>query len=225
MAATITIRNDEGLRAVRRMNAALDESRWQPVVERSAVKTIKDHFLMLERTRANKRGWPRSHYWLKTSKGVSSSRKPGQVTVAVNEVGFRLHLEGGTVRPGRNPSWVTGRPTQWLTIPARAEAYGFRSKEFANLEFVKFSKTSAALVAKEGGVKPAEGRRMGARATKLLTKQNPLGTVFFWLVKERVVRPDPTVLPSEQVLAGAIRDALRDQLQAVWDRGHKGGTR
>lgn len=223
MAVTINLRNDSGARLVRSLSRALQERNWQPVVERSAANSIKNHLAGLDTSKANRRNWPRTHFFAKCARSVSSQSSPGNVKISIAQVGFRLALEGGVVRPGRNPSSATGRPTQWLTIPARSEAAGKRAVEFGNLKFRKFRDDLAGLIAGEGGADVGKGRRIGKAARNALRRANQEGVVMFWLVKSTTHRPDPSILPTERALVADIARGLDSYFAAIRDRATVGG--
>lgn len=216
MSLSITIPNDSGLRVVRALVRGLVESRWQPVVEEAAADSIRDHLAKAESGRPNKMGWPRQHWWAKAARSVSSARRPGMVTVSIAQLGFRQRLEGGVIRAGRNISSKTGQPTQWLAIPARAEAYGKRPGEFGNLKFTRIETGGFALVAATGGA--TRQRKIKGQIRAAVLRGAEEGLVMFWLRRSVRQKPDPTVLPTEQAMFTMIHTRLDDFFQALVDR-------
>jgi hypothetical protein len=153
----------------------------------------------------NKLGAPSTGYWESAAQGTSS-RLVSDTTanVSVNQVGIRLHLLGGTVRP------VTRK---YLTIPAIAEAHGKRATEIPGL-FVLRNKAGfpCALARHEPGHGKSDFEGV---------------VIYFWLVKSAKHRPDPTVLPSTAVLGQALRRRATAYYQRELQkaaRGQKGGA-
>jgi hypothetical protein len=108
------------------------------------------------------------------------------VVISITEQGFAQRYFGGD---------ITGNPL--LTIPARAEAYGHRAREF-DLKLIKFPSGIFALI------DPAEDPHEG--------------DVWYWLVHEVHQVGDPTILPTDDEIYGAALKAHTDYLQLVWDQ-------
>lgn len=223
MAASITIDvvNDAGLMAAQRL-ALLDRpGTFEPVIKRAAANTVKAHFAQLQADRPNKQGWPRRNYWAGCARSVTQSHRPGLVTISITQLGFRLRLEGGIVTPGKGISTKSGKPTQFLTIPARPEAYKATAKQYGNLQFA-YVDGRPALVAKEGGA-------TRERVVKGLTRSSVIkgaiqGTVMYWLARKTTHQPDPSVLPTKEKMMGEISSAIGDAVDALVDRGQAGGA-
>lgn len=213
---TINVVNDAGLTAAQRL-ALLDRpNTFEPVIKRALSNTVKGHFANLQADRPNKMGWPRRNFWASCARSVTQTHVPGKVTVSITQVGFRLRLEGGVVKPGKNISTWSGKPTRWLTIPARPEAYKATAKQFGNLVFA-YVDGRPALVANEGGATRLRVVKGAVRSSVI--KGAIVGTPVFWLAGKTTHKPDPTVLPTREVMLGEISKAIGDAVDAIADRG------
>jgi len=93
---------------------------------------------------------------------------------------------------------ISGKP--FLTIPATAEAYGRRAREFDNLRLILFPSGAGALVEK---------------GQKWVSGQTP---VFYWLVREVVQNPDPTVAPDPDEVMDSVERETSDYLERLLER-------
>ena len=92
-----------------------------------------------------------------------------------------------------------GSGKTYLTIPACAEAYGKRAKEFADLVFV----------------------RLGPRMTPTLSRKLKTGEglqVMYWLTKQTKIKEDRNLLPFDDIGPDA-RDTTRKYLQGIMRKG------
>jgi len=187
--------------------ALIAELRGPGTVTAAAVgvaNETRDWFAGLEQTRPNKMGFPRSHFWSDVRGSVQNPQLSGDqaATVAITHVGIRQRLEGGKIVPLKG---------EYLTIPANAQAYSHLAREFHNLHF-GFAEN------RYGGLSPAlientsqeftVGRKKkdGTRTVKPGRERG--GEVFFWLVRQVYQPADPSVLPPEERLVGAVEKAV-----------------
>ena len=146
-----------------------------------------------------------------------------KVGVALRRYGTAM-LEGGMLRP---------KNAKYLAIPNSfsgviAEVYGHSPREFENLRVV-FGRRSdgtvgpIALAADEGGArnKGRGGKQVRAKLTEAergaaanvgRTSKSSEGEIMFWLKKEVYQRPDYSVLPEQETLEQAGRDAAIEWL-------------
>ncbi len=115
--------------------------------------------------------------------------------MSVKQVGIRLHWFGGTVTPGKSISHITGRPTQYLTIPAIAEAHGKSAREIPDLELVRGQGGRAIALAQTGG---ESGRK----------HKKTRGMIFYWLVKSATIRSNHDILPTNRDMRVEIKRAV-----------------
>lgn len=173
---SITVTDDTTPR-LHKVAGALRRPDMRMVMGRAVATHLRRHFSQLDRNRENGMRGKRTHFYGQVRDAVQQPQLAGGegVKVSINHIGIAQRYFGGTIAPVS---------ANWLTIPARAEAYGRRAREFSNLAFVRFRADLAGLVQVGGGDK--EG-----------------GGLFYWLVKRVTQQPDSTVLPSDQ----EIRDA------------------
>lgn len=189
--------------------AALQGARLNTQIGRGVAELFRLNFRNLDRERANALGGKRTHFYSDAMKATFSSGDDEGATVTVAALGIRQRLLGGTIKP---------REGKYLTIPARAEAYGRRAREFQNLKFVRLSGGRGMLVADGAG-------RAGHSSKKHIGSKEE-GLVYFWLVPSVHQDADPTVLPNE----GAIRAVVAGVVTMAWNRrqaagGNSGGPR
>ena len=172
---------------------------------RAAANLVKDHLFGLDSTRPNALGGKRTHFYASAAKSVSNPKPTGAgVSFTINQIGLAQRWLGGTIRAGAGISSATGRATQYLAIPARAESYGKAPSEFPDLRFVP----------RKGGGMLIQALQTAIKWTKKGAEKafETGGGVMFWLVKEVTQRPDPTVLPTEDAIEHAAASAMESYL-------------
>lgn len=173
------------------------------VMGRAIATKLRTHFSERDKTKPNKFGGKRTHFWGQVRRSIQQPELIGGdgIKIAINHVGAAQRFFGGDIEPVNR---------DWLTIPARAEAYGKRAREFDDLHFVFFRTGLAALVQNEqtklGGGKKKKNETLG-------------GGILFWLVKHVHQDPDPTVLPREDELRDAAFESGDKYLTALAQRG------
>jgi hypothetical protein len=141
-----------------------------------------------------------TNFWKAASRATSHQVEGLGVVVSVNKIGVRQRFYGGTITPQKG---------KYLTIPARAEAYGKSAREFDNLKFIKFANGTAALVEKEAiQVKWGRKKKDGTRNIKSVRETG--GGIMYWLKESVTQVADPTVLPSDEKLTEAAVEGLRE---------------
>lgn len=171
----------------------------------------------------NKMGWPSTNFWGKQAKSVRSSSESNNlgasVRLSMGTVGLLQRLNGGTITAGKSISRYSGKPTKFLTIPARAEAYGKRAFEFKNLR-VQFGRGGMPVALVEADATSVslgpKNRKTGARS---YSAKETGGAVMYWLVKSVTQRPDPSTIPATEMIANTVVFALSETA----DRIAKGG--
>lgn len=171
-------------------------------VGEAEVKLFQNHFL---NAGANKNSWPTTAFWPRAARAVNFQASDNGVIISVNQQGVRQRYAGGDIFP------TNGH--QYLTIPARAEAYGKRAGEFNNLK-VAFSRGHAFALVEADATKITKGKK-GDFSTDTVG-----GGVYFWLVKSVHQQPDPTVLPDPR----DIRDVAMGTINDIVERISNGGA-
>lgn len=186
--------------AIGRVNDFLKSDSMRKIAGYTGALVVKENFQQLDETRGNKLGGRRTHYYSSARRSTSFYLDGEDVVINIAQVGIALHYYGGVVNAGVNDSFITGKPTKYLTIPACAEAYGRSASDFENLVIVwgKGRKPVGLAI----GVPVEETARRGP----VLTKNTRLvpGQVMYWLKESITVTPDKTVLPSSSTLGTAI---------------------
>lgn len=225
IAADIRIEGDLGLAPLRRR--ITNKRALLQVAGRSGRNTYVDHLRARQATHGNKRGWTRTNFWAKAASAVSFAPVDDDtVEISTPAIGVSLQyygtggLPGGVLRP------LTGT---YLTLPATAEAYGKRAREYSDLEF------GFALDPETGRMRPALVRRADSlvalhrRARKNRGRDVPLpfgpgseassGAPIFWLVRKVKQAGDPTVLPPEGRIADNAMADVDEYLAILDERG------
>jgi hypothetical protein len=169
-----------------------------------------DHFTDLEQDSvhhktAQRLGAQSTGFYAEAARSVQMPEISGDdVTISINgPVGLAQRFFGGTIVPKKG---------NWLTIPAIAAAYGARARTFNNLRFVYFRPDLAALVERLAAT-VQRGRNGVYRAV-----QSSVGTVVYWLKPSVTQAADPTVLPTEDRLAGVAITAGQETFGRLWER-------
>ena len=181
-----------------------------------ASELIQRHLVALNAARPNALGGKRTNFYSRAAKATNYQVKPGEVTVVIAHQGIRQRYQGGFIRP------TGGR--KYLTIPAIPEAYGKRASELNNLRFGFTEGRSGNLVpalveASATKVKFGRARQDGSRRTTITG--NVGGRAFFYLVRQVFQQADPSVLPTNDQIAGAAVKAGDVAIQTAANKGAK----
>lgn len=114
---------------------------------------------------------------------------PDGALLSIAQEGLAQRYFGGTIE---------AKAGSFLTIPAQAQAYGHRAREFSNLRLIMFPSGLAALIDKD--------------------EPEHEGGVMYWLVRSVTQAADPTVLPTEDAMLDPAITAVRDQISTVFER-------
>ena len=213
MNTTINI-TDYASPALREMMAGVSAARLNPRLGAAVSRLVQDHLAMKE-GQPNKSGFPSQHFYANAARSTFWTADSAGATVTISQTGFAQRCFGGTIKPGRTISKFTGRPTQYLTIPARGEASGKRAGEFGNLKVLWGRNGPYALAADEGGAtrRVFQGRE-GTRPEHPV-KGLERGVIVFWLVKEVTQDADPSVLPSEEEVQTTLAQTTASAISRI----------
>ena len=185
-------------------------SRILPVIARSVRNSMRENFDALEDERPNQLGGTRTHYYSRARALTSYYIEGDSAVVFTTKVGTNLRYYGGTVEAGANPSYITGQPTKYLTIPATAESYGKRAADFPELEVL-------------WGRNGPYG--LGRVTRRTITRGDSFGVshaqsveVLFWLRKSVTVPADPSMLPDASVVEENAYSDFGAYMDALWRR-------
>lgn len=170
-------------------------------------RLLQDHFRALDQARANQLGGRRTHFYAAAARSITYATDGAGVTVSIHAPGIALHYYGGTVKP------VNG--SRYLTIPVDPDAYGRRAREFNHLS-VQYGRT------RDGGLRPmflvqdthttykvTKGRKTGK--VKVHEKLQA-GKIMYYLALSATIRPDPSVLPTDETINQAARASILSYL-------------
>lgn len=203
MALSVTIEIGAGAdseRELARRIAALESGRLNAQIGRGVGNLMAQHFFHLDGKRANALGGKRTNFYADAAKAVSSRGDAEGAVVTVAQQGIAQRIYGGVIRP---------RAGKYLTIPAHAEAYGRRAREFGNLEFRSIGNGRGMLFVNPN----KEARSKFKRNARVEAAGDGRLKVMYWLVPQAVQKADPDVLPGESAIratiAGVVEMAFR----------------
>jgi hypothetical protein len=183
---SVTITHDTATARLAELHAAIAPGRRQGlmnVLGRTAEKEYRSWFRTREMTSANKKGWPRQHFWARISRATAfsaSQTTDSQATVVISDPAIRAKVRGAVIRP------TGGRKA--LAIPLRAEAYGVRpSSGIIPGLFVVGGKAG----------RPAYLAKREAGGFRNLT-------LYYRLVSSVTVPADPQALPDSSAVSRAL---------------------
>lgn len=187
------------------------QSRDILVVMGTAVKkVVQDNFRQLD-AKGNKQGWPSQHFFAKAARATSNRVLGTVAIVSVTLLGILQRLLGGDITPGKGISRLTGKLTKYLSIAARAEAYGRRPGEFDDLE-VLWGRRGPFALAERQYTEVSFGRERKDGSRKVIHGEEH-GMVLYWLTDFVHQQPDPSVLPTDQVMSEAALQAGEEWVQ------------
>jgi hypothetical protein len=179
---------------------------------RAAASLTRRHLLALDISAPNRLGGPRTHFYAAAAQSVQEpAQEDGGASFTITKTGLAQRRFGGPIEAGKGTSSVTRRLTQYLSIPARAEAHGKVPGDFDNLVFIPN---------RYGGGRLVEKLRTSTLLISRGNRSNPStntadGLVMFWLVTGVHQEPDPKVLPDEAVLAGVALEGADNYLSQL----------
>lgn len=210
--------------SARMVQRGLQPDRLFPIIGRSATNTIREHLFGLNQIRPNALGGPRTNFYASAARSTHFDVVPGGVQISINHIGIAQRYFGGKISAGQSTSSASGKPTKYLTIPARAEAYGKRASEFPDL-----------IVLRRGGHEHGEPfalaravqdavsfRRSKDGRYKLLKGGERGGEILFWLKKEIDQEGDKTVLPYDDLISSRLDRDVGSYVDQLVQRA--GGT-
>ena len=202
MAFSISI-HDRATPELQRMISSLDLRKLKPEIGQSVVNLLKAHLYNLNSTRANDLGGTRTQFYSQAAKATQYRTPEGEVVVSVNHVGIRQRLQGGPIKP------KPGK--KYLTIPAIAESYGKRAREFDNLRFIP--------TRRGGMLVEADATRVSFGKKGAKSKGETGGRVVYWLVPSVIQKPDSSVVPTPAEIEATAFQAVQKAFDRALSRG------
>ncbi len=173
---------------------AVNTLTWEKAqkVAAAGVRVLIRKHLAAKQRQPNKQGW-RKLDWYKRARDRVEVKQDGRGTyVSIDLPGFAQRYTG-------SPAVITPVNAKALAIPISSISYGKRPAEFKDLLFVPVLR----------------GRTIG-----LLVQQVSAGSAKIWinlfrLVKFVRVKADKTMLPTDQELVTAARDAIQKRADLI----------
>lgn len=131
-------------------------------------------------TQPNRYGLPKTKYYAKASNNVAAGVAGNKVNIEIDHPGIALHYEGGTVYP-------TGGKKN-IAIPIDPAVAGIWPSEFDPTE--NHEKTFI-----------TPGGAIGEKET---------GKILYILIPKATIPADPSVLPTDEDIFGAVENALME---------------
>lgn len=211
MAYTVDIR-DKVSAALRELQTGLDAGQIAPAIGRAEVILFQKWYLSKPN---NKQGFPSTGMWAQFARATNFMVLAAAVLISTNHIAARQRYQGGDIKP-------TG-DRKYLTIPARAEAYGKRAREFDDLKLAFRREGSAvrawALVtADKTSIDLKKMRQKGATVSDYATREYG-GAVMFWLVKIVHQQPDPSVIPPDEMIFAVALETIEAAVLRAFRRG------
>lgn len=156
-------------------------------VGKEVMELFQAHLVRLESSRPNKKGFPRAHWYSKAAKQTHFKVTELGAQVSVSMEGFNARVQGATILPVN---------VKALTIPETAEAYRHEAKD---KNYWSGSKELSYVPINKGNV-------VGA-----LVKRHQKGKeneFVYLLLRKSVLKPDPSLVPGEDKINGAVKEAL-----------------
>jgi hypothetical protein len=183
--------------AAKRLAAAMRPEVLHRAVAASSLELFRGHLIQLNTERPNQLGGKRTSFYADAARNTHAAVLPDGVLLSILKEGIRQRWLGGTIK---------AKPGSWLTIPARAEAYGRRARSFNDLRFVLLTgdeSGGAALVRNETTTLKRKKDRKTGKVSYVAGEERG-GEVMYWLRKSVTQRPDPTVIPLPDVIYGRL---------------------
>ena len=210
ISAIVTV-TDTATPAITALQGVLNAKQIAASVGEAEVLLFQNHF---RNAPSNKQGWPTTNFWPRAAKSTNWRAFENGVLINVNQQGVRQRLVGGEIHPGPGK--------KYLTIPARAEAYGKTAGEFNNLKLafhrVGGQVKAFALVEADATVVKLgkKNRKTGERSYDTDVTG---GGVFFWLVESVYQAPDHTVIPEDRDIQAVAMDTIKELVQQAGKGG------
>lgn len=184
---------------------------------RGVTSRLRSHFDFLQATRRNQLGGKPTNFYrgCRDSTHIASATAT-RATIAISQIGFAQRLLGGTIKAGRSINPKTGRPTAFISIPLRAEAYGIRPASWPedDLKFIRTGPDTGLLVEQDKTDISFTGRRR-KNGTRKIVGVTRGGLALYALVRSVTQKPDPTLLPTTRQMAEAGAERVAEYVDAL----------
>lgn len=190
--------------AIQRAAEFVTPARISAIVGTSAADTFQRHFYQLNSERPNALGGTRSNFYTNAGDGTSwRQESEGSVVISIASLGIAQRFFGGTIKP------KAGK--KYLTIPARAEAYGRAAGSFKDLVVVFGHGRKPIALARAGQTTIGFRKNKESGARRAFSKGAAGGEIMYWLKTEVTQQPDPSVLPPTEKIFEQIERDVTEQ--------------
>lgn len=129
MSMQVSINNRVGPQLAAINDSLKSRSGIHKTMAQEVAVSLRKHFLNLNASKANSKGWPRQNFWNRfggTKTTSTGNDAEGTVTIADPQGALRHKINGGTVKPKRG---------KFLLIPLTAAAYRLLGRATARTAF------------------------------------------------------------------------------------------
>lgn len=209
MTLKFTITADTATPALKQALALLEDQ--GPILGAMGRRLIRDtsqHVMEWGLSHPNKLGGKRTNYW----SGIAARINPGDcLSVSGNTATVSL---GGPTMPGLMRAMgpitiVPGTKTpgvKYLALPARAESYGLRPREFGALTIFWRGKGQLGGLAQPVPVTRTKNTKRGAKGSQYFRP----GMVYYWFATSVTQPQDRSLLPSDDKWSASVNAGAKE---------------
>lgn len=212
MPVEITI-SGPAVERIAEFRASLADDGSKHAAGRGVRRLLMDYYRSLDSSRPNAMGGKRTHFYAGAARSVDYAIDNEGAAVTVHQRGIAQRYYGGTIKP------VNSR---YLTIPVDPSAYGRRAGEFDNLT-VHFGLTRSGqrrplFLVQESDYKYKTGKNRKTGVKEVKSAKFEAGKIMYYLALSVTQDPDPTVLPSDDLINQAAMDSITTYILTVQRR-------
>lgn len=185
---------------------------------RRLARDLQAHFRIRNRV-PNKLGGRKTNFWNSIAKATAMTDATDKgATVTIGEARFRIHYEGGVIKP------TGGR--QALTIPLVADAHGMRVSEYEASSGNKLFRIGGALFERSdsgdrtllGATRVTTRGRAGQTRNIGLRGRSQIRAVYA-LAKKVTIKADPAALPDPKLILENLNETAQQWLEREIKKG------
>lgn len=211
------------------MIAKLSPVERNKAAAQSVTYLVQRHLTDYNRSHPNALGGKRTNHYRKLALSTNWQANDSDATVAISDFRAAMTILGGEIRPGKNASFKSGKPTAALTVPAHSESYGERAQKFdgkSQLIWFKQAKGDCVgmivdrIAQKLGAGKiRKEGQIIGGKLSEKGVFK--FKRVLYWLLSRATIKGRPDSIPNEKAIVDGAVDGIRALVQSVFRNSNK----
>lgn len=184
---------------------------------RSVQSLLGAHLTQYNQTHPNKLGGKRQNWYRQMAESLHLTATDQEALLSIAHIGARIGILGGVIYPGVGPSFVSGKPTRLLTIPANAAAHGERAQKFGDrLRMIIFKRAKpSGLVGMLVEAEPTKVNAKGQVNSKL-KRGIPFQRIMYWLTGRATIKPAPDLLPDEAAIVASAYAGALALIKRIW---------